>query len=153
MVEGGEFRSDLYFRLEVFPIELPPLRDRPTDIALIAQQLLTRICKRHGRTTHRLTDGAAKLLEKQLWPGNVRQLSNVLERAVILSDGESIGLPDLKPLLEVGGADQEEAQLRQALVQTDGDKRAAAEILGLSYRTLQRKIKEHDLEGFPKYRS
>jgi transcriptional regulator of acetoin/glycerol metabolism len=93
------------------------------------------------------------LLQAQPWPGNVRQLSNVLERAVILSDAESLGAPELKPLLRVGGTEQEEEELRQALSRTGGDKRAAAEILGVSYRTLQRRVKEHDLEGFPKYRS
>ncbi len=153
MVDAGEFRSDLYFRLEVFPIELPPLRERRSDIPLVARYLLERIAARHGREALRLTDGATRLLEQQDWPGNVRQLSNVLERAVILAEGDRIGSADLKQLFAVASGDEDKRRLKNVLDETGGDKQAAAELLGVSYRTLQRRVKEHGLEGYPKYRS
>ncbi len=152
MVEAGEFRADLYFRLEVFPIELPPLRERRSDVPLIARHLLDRLAGRHRRAAPQLTSGADDLLARQPWPGNVRQLANVLERAVILTESARLGAADLKPLLSSVGEEDEVEGLRRALRESDGDKRRAAEILGMSYRTLLRKVKEHDLGGYPNYR-
>jgi DNA-binding NtrC family response regulator len=152
MVESGDFRSDLYFRLNVFPIELPPLRERASDIPLLARHLLEGIARRHGVEPPRLEDSAAELLCEEAWPGNVRELANVLERAVILADGPVIRASDLRPLLRPLSGSGERDRLKQALVEADGDKRQAAEILGMSYRVLLRKVKEHDLEGVPKYR-
>ena len=152
MVESGDFRSDLFFRLNVFPIELPPLRERASDIPLLARHLLEGIARRHGVEPPRLEDSAAELLCEETWPGNVRELANVLERAVILADGPVIRASDLRPLLRPLSGSGERDRLKQALVEADGDKRQAAEILGMSYRVLLRKVKEHDLEGVPKYR-
>ncbi len=152
MVEAGEFRADLYFRLEVFPIELPPLRERRSDVPLLARHLLERIAGRHRRAAPQLTSGAEELLARQQWPGNVRQLANVLERAVILTESARLGAADLKPLLSSLGDEDELASLRRALSDAGGDKRRAAEILGMSYRTLLKKVKEHDLGGYPDYR-
>jgi transcriptional regulator with GAF, ATPase, and Fis domain len=152
MVDGGQFRADLFFRLDVFPIELPPLRDRRSDIPLLASFLIEQIAKKQKREPMRLTPDALELLEQQDWPGNVRQLSNVVERAVILTEGPRLRAADLKGALEpLGGGDDEE-RLREALLESDGDKKKAAELLGISYRSLLRRVKEHDLEGFPKYR-
>ncbi len=155
MVGEGAFRSDLFFRLNVFPIELPALRDRASDIPLIARHLLGEIARRHRLEPPRLDGEAEEILEAQPWPGNVRELANVLERAVILAEGPAIRASDLQPLLHplapltpAGERDR----IRQALVDADGDKKKAADLLGMSYRTLQRKVKEHDLEGVPKYR-
>jgi DNA-binding NtrC family response regulator len=152
MVDDGEFRADLFFRLNVFPIELPPLRERPSDIPLLAHHLLAEIARRHKAEPPRLEEAAAELLMAEPWPGNVRELANVLERAVILADGPAIRAIDLRPLLHPLAAPGERERLKQALVAADGDKREAAGILGMSYRTLLRKVKEHDLEGVPKYR-
>jgi transcriptional regulator with PAS, ATPase and Fis domain len=155
MVEEGSFRSDLFYRLEVFPLELPPLRERTSDIPQIAAHLLERIAHRHSLPTPRLASGAAKLLERQRWPGNVRELANVLERAVILGEGgEGGGLEasDLEPLLSGLDAALDRERVRGALESAEGDKHRAAEILGISYRTLMRRITEFDLEGFPHYR-
>jgi len=155
MVEDGTFRSDLYFRLAVFPIELPPLAERGSDVPLLARHLVERLARRHDVEPPVLTRGALDLLAAQPWPGNVRQLANVLERAVILAEEPRLGSADLEALL--GGAAAEPADerelLRRALVDSDGDKQRAAERLGISYRTLQRKVKQHDLEGVPHYRS
>ncbi len=155
MVEEGTFRSDLYFRLEVFPIELPPLRERPSDAPLIARHLLARLARRHGRPDLSLSPGAEKLLADHPWPGNVRQLSNLLERAVILSDGPRLRASQLETLLAAsagGGDDDERRRICDALDRADGDRRRAAELLGVSVRTLQRRIKRHGLEGYPRYR-
>jgi DNA-binding NtrC family response regulator len=155
MVEEGDFRADLFFRLNVFPIELPPLRERASDVPLLARHLLSEIARRHGIEPPRLEEDAAGLLAGQPWPGNVRELANVLERAVILTEGPAVRAADLNPLLRplttVSGS-AERDRIKQALVETDGDKHRAAERLGLPYRTLLRKVKEHDLEGVPRYR-
>jgi len=153
MVAAGEFRADLYFRLNVFPIELPPLRERASDVPLLARHLLEEIARRHRiEPPPRLEDAAAELLAAEPWPGNVRELANGLERAVILSEGPAIRVSDLRPLLRPLKAAGERDRLKQALVEAEGDKRRAADILGMSYRVLLRKVKEHDLEGVPRYR-
>jgi transcriptional regulator with GAF, ATPase, and Fis domain len=152
MVEDGDFRADLFFRLNVFPIELPPLRERASDVPLLARHLLAEIARRHHVEPPRLENDAAELLATQPWPGNVRELANVLERAVILAEGPAIRAADLRPLLRPLAGPGERERVRQALIEAGGDKRQAAEILGMSYRALLRKVKEHDLEGVPRYR-
>src|SRR5205814_2536790 len=90
MIDDGRFREDLYHRLAVFPIRLPPLRDRPSDLLPIARALLTRIARDLGRTAPRLTPAAEQRLRASTWRGNVRALANALERAAILADGNII---------------------------------------------------------------
>jgi DNA-binding NtrC family response regulator len=158
MVEEGRFRADLFFRLNVFPIELPPLRERASDLPLLARHLVAEIARRHQLPAPRLGEGAGELLAGQSWPGNVRELANLLERAVILADGPELRPADLEPLLGAPAvparlAHGERDRLRQALIEMDGDKRRAADLLGMSYRALLRKVKELDLLGVPKYRS
>jgi len=152
MVDAGEFRADLFFRLNVFPIELPALRERASDVPLLARHLLEEIARRHHTEPPRLDEAAAGLLAAEPWPGNVRELANVLERAVILADGPVLRAADLQPLLRPLAGAGERDRLRQALIEAAGDKRRAAELLGMSYRTLLRKVREHDLEGVPQYR-
>jgi len=152
MVVAGELRSDLFFRLNVFPIELPPLRERASDVPLLARHLLEEIAHRHHAEPPRLEDAAAGLLAGEPWPGNVRELANVLERAVILSEGPTLRASELRPLLRPLTGSGERDRVKQALTAADGDKHRAAEILGMSYRSLLRKVKEHDLEGVPRYR-
>ncbi|MEM6797522.1 MAG: sigma-54 dependent transcriptional regulator, partial [Acidobacteriota bacterium] len=154
MVQDGDFRQDLFYRLDVFPIELPPLRERSSDIPALASHLTRRIADRLGFEAPTLTPEALQLIERQPWPGNVRQLSNFLERAVIMSDGEMRAAELSELLRPTRGEDgSEKDAVRRALLQSDGDKQRAAEILGVSYRSLQRKVKDLDLEGFPRYRS
>jgi len=152
MAEAGGFREDLFYRLEVFPIELPALRDRPSDIPLLAQYLLDRLAERQKSSRRQLTDDALELLESHPWPGNVRQLANVLERAMIVGEGLRLGAAELGPLLSALGSGNDRQRICEALTQADGDKHQAAGSLGISYRTLQRRIKEYDLGGFPEYR-
>ena len=151
MVRRGEFRSDLFFRLEVFPIELPALRERSSDIPALVEHILERVCARMGRARLKPTPRAQELLQARPWPGNVRQLANLLERAAILCEGSTLRVGDLKGLLAPGDTDERRG-IEDALLASDGDKKQAAESLGISYRTLQRKVRHYDLEGFPKYR-
>jgi DNA-binding NtrC family response regulator len=152
MVEEGTFREDLFYRLEVFPIELPPLRERASDIRHLSQYLLDSLAERQGTGRRQLTEEAMRLLESQEWPGNVRQLANLLERAMIVGVGPRVSPTELRQLLSSSGGKGERQQVCEALEEADGDKRQAADILGISYRTLQRRIKQYDLGGFPQYR-
>jgi DNA-binding NtrC family response regulator len=151
MVEAQQFRSDLFFRLSVFPLELPPLRERRDDVPLLARHLLARLAERHGLGKPELTAGGGAALAQGEWPGNVRQLANVLERGVILHPGERLGPLELKEAM-LGAEQGERAEVESALERAEGDKRRAAELLGVSYRTLLRRVREYDLEGFPRYR-
>ncbi len=151
MTAAGEFRQDLFYRLDVFPIELPPLRRRASDIPHLARHLTAEICARLELAPRQLSAGALDLLAGQPWPGNVRQLANLLERCLILSERQTLDERDVEPQLQPA-AGGERRRIRRALRDAGGDKRRAAELLGTSYRTLQRKIRELDLEGFPKYR-
>ncbi len=153
MAEAGEFRSDLRFRLDVFPIELPPLRDRIADLPELAAHLLAKLATRHSRSPARLSESALRRLEEQPWPGNVRQLANVLERALILSNGDVLGeeLFDALPEQPDEAEERERRQLESALVAARGDKHEAARALGVSYRTLLRRVARHRLEGVGRY--
>lgn len=171
MVQAGRFRRDLFFRLDVFPVDLVPLRERASDIPILARHLLAGIAARHGGAPPvepvDLDEAANVLLSAQPWPGNVRELANLLERAYLLrSPGEAatrFTAADLKPLLrswqEPAGDERNDERedeierLRAALAETGGDKQRAAILLGMSYRTLQRRIQALDLEGYPRYRS
>ncbi len=161
----ASFRADLLYRLEIFPIELPPLRERASDIALRRAPSGRRDLRppeaRHRSSSRRT---ALALLAAEPWPGNVRQLANVLERAAILAPGERLSAEQVSRLLgRKAGADGEPPSatpvpggelelLRQALRECGGDKRRAATALGMSYRTLLRRIQEHDLKGYPRFR-
>lgn len=158
LIDEGRFRSDLYYRLDVFPIHLPPVRARRTDIPALARHLIDRCAERLKRESPMLGPDAAAYLRTQPWPGNVRQLANAIERAVILSSGNHLRRADFDTVPEpvdtgTPEADDERGRIRRALTEADGDKPAAAARLGISYRTLQRKIRALDLEGYPQYRS
>jgi two-component system response regulator HydG len=95
-VDEGRFRKDLYYRLNVFPILIPPLRERRADIPLLLENLLCELCQRHGRQVSGVTNRARQALLTHQWPGNIRELENVLERGIILADeGGAIDIPHL----------------------------------------------------------
>ncbi len=96
-VEKGNFREDLFYRLNVIPIKIPPLRERKEDIPLLAEFFLKKICKREGIEEKRFSEDAIKALVNYSWPGNVRELENLIERAIILSESEVIGREELFP--------------------------------------------------------
>ena len=168
MVDRGEFREDLYFRLNVVKIEMPPLRERGEDIVLLAGVFLREFAKENQRPEKSLTDQALRLLRSYPWPGNVRELRTVIEHGVVMCNAAQIGVEHLPEFLhEISSkivardntstndlqnklASQTELNLnaletraiREALASAGGNRTAAAEMLGISRRTLQRKLKE-----------
>ena len=152
MVSEGTFRSDLYYRLNVFPLRLPSLAERSSDVPELARHLVSRVAARNNVATPTIDPEALSRLADRAWPGNVRQLANVLERAVILSEGTRLTASDIAAVLDPLEGESEEAAVRAALERAEGDKKVAAGDLGISYRTLQRRIKRYDLEGYPRWR-
>jgi DNA-binding NtrC family response regulator len=168
-VARREFREDLFFRLSVFPVEIPPLRRRRGDVLLLADALLARYAAELGRRGLRLSEAARTALQRHSWPGTVRELQNSIERAAILCDGQEVGPqhlrldpPDdagpglgdvldltgpLKEVVERAGARAEEEAIRLALKQAGGDRDAAAALLGISVSTLGRRLRSSDAPG------
>jgi two-component system response regulator HydG len=163
-VREGKFREDLFYRLNVIQVVLPPLRDRIEDIPLLADHFVARYAAKNGKTIRGLTSAAMEALEAYPWPGNVRELENAIERAVVLSRGPEIDVDDLPESLRAGGAaraagrpgavegrtltvplgttmeDIELRVIRETLRQTKGDKSLAAQLLGIAARTIYRKL-------------
>jgi DNA-binding NtrC family response regulator len=155
LVAAGGFRPDLYYRISTYPVMVPPLRERPLDILLLAEWMLRRL----RGTAASLTPGAQRALQRYPYPGNVRELRNIIERAALLADGSVV---DLRHLPECFGADARTAAL-EGIAERDGDsplaraerdalraavlghrgsRRELAEQLGLSERTLYRKLRD-----------
>lgn len=134
------FRSDLYFRLAVVRLEMPPLRERIDDIPLLATHLLAMLARKHGVAVPPLTSEAMDLLRGHRWPGNVRELRNVLERALVLRGSEPIRAADVvahappSPIASAGEVERE--RVLEALRQAQGNREEAARLLGISVRTL-----------------
>jgi two-component system response regulator HydG len=160
-IRRGSFRSDLYYRLNVITLHLPPLRDRREDIPLLADAFLTRIAQQRGEAVKRLSPAALEILLVYDWPGNVRELENALEHAYILSRGEEVDAPALpervtqrkplplvsdrlpqNPTLEV----IEQAYISWVLQAEGGNKTRAAEVLGIDPSTLYRKLARYDAD-------
>jgi two-component system response regulator AtoC len=163
MVKAGKFREDLFFRLRVVEIELPPLRARPGDIPLLAQNFLREFAQENGKPVADFTADALAALMEFSWPGNVRELRTAIEHAVVLSRGERITRRDLPPSVRGGNPgtetkisegkglsvkDAERQLILRALKETDGNRTRAAEKTGMSRRTFHRKLHEYHLEGF-----
>jgi DNA-binding NtrC family response regulator len=153
MTSEGTFREDLYHRLSVFPILLPPLRERRDDIVPLAEHLLEGLSRAAGRAPPGLSETAKARLRAAPWPGNVRQLRNALERAMILCDGPTLD-EDLFVALRAPLADEsgevslekmEQRAIVRALEAVQGNRRAAAERLGIGVRTLYDKLKRYDI--------
>jgi DNA-binding NtrC family response regulator len=164
LIARGRFRDDLYFRLNVITIHVPPLRERIEDIPDLARSFLDRICRDNGLPPRRLADGAVHALQRYPWPGNVRELKNVLESTAITRPGTEVEDSDLPDALRgaspgderegpaAGVAslkDVERDLVRRALVRLGGNRTRAAHALGIGVRTLQRKMKAYgiDLDG------
>jgi DNA-binding NtrC family response regulator len=148
LVREGKFREDLYYRLAVIPVRIPSLRERPEDIPLLADHFLQRTAGQLQKKIESFDETATKRLLEHRWPGNVRELENAVERAATLARGTQITGDDLRIDLGLSGvstggvrptlAEVQDQYIRRVLEETRGDKRAAARILGLSVRTLQR---------------
>jgi transcriptional regulator with PAS, ATPase and Fis domain len=163
-VEKKEFRQDLYFRLNVVPILVPPLRDRAEDIGFLAEQFMQRMARKHGVRVTGISPACHAALRAHSWPGNVRELQNVIERAVILaSDGEDLqpehlgmvpasaiaGSNAAAAAIGVGGveiiplAELEKRQILHSVEKCGGNRTQAAKKLGISIRTLRNKLHEY----------
>jgi len=162
-VASKGFRDDLYYRLSVFPVTVPPLRRRRSDVLPLAEAFLDRFGRELGRKGLRLSEAARRALLDHAWPGNVRELQNSIERAVILVDGSQVEPEHLRlqppasagprladvldltgPLVEVrerAAVLAEDEAIRLALLAASGDRAAAAKQLGISSSTLQRRLK------------
>jgi DNA-binding NtrC family response regulator len=154
-VRSGKLREDLFYRLNVFAVELPPLRDRREDIPLLVQTFLNEFNTRNGKAVRAVDQDAMYILEHYPWPGNIRELRNVMERATILAEGEFIETRHLPPILLSRGEESlptvtlapgttvDEAERRLILLtleHTRNNKTRAAEILGISLKTLHNKL-------------
>ncbi|HVD91440.1 MAG TPA: sigma-54 dependent transcriptional regulator [Vicinamibacterales bacterium] len=171
-VAAKRFREDLYFRLSVFPITIPPLRERPGDVAMLARFFVERFCRDLKKKPFVLSHEAVEQLQLYRWPGNVRELQNCIERAVILADGDTIlprhlNLSFAAPLtdenpespwahVDMSGtlsevtrrvtSEVEKAKIIEVLVEANGNKGRAAELLQINYKSLLAKLKEHGIE-------
>jgi DNA-binding NtrC family response regulator len=149
LVAGNRFREDLYYRLNVFPVHIPPLRERKEIIPQLTEYLVKRLSVKIGRTITEIPAESMERLMSHQWPGNVRELENLIERAIILSRDEKLSFPFFGQAQEEPvGEDMksiEKRALENALRKTEGNRKAAAEMLGISLRSLQYKIKEYQI--------
>jgi len=159
-LEEKRFREDLYYRLNVFPIYLPPLRDRRTDILLLADHFLEKFNKEHQKNIRRISTPAIDMLMQYHWPGNVRELQNCLERAILICEGEAIKAHHLPPTLQTAESSNTQSKLSfdqaveavekeliiEALKKTNGNRTRAAEQLGLTQRIINYKIDRYGIE-------
>ncbi len=164
-IEKNQFREDLYYRLSVFPITIPPLRERREDIPDLAEYFVKRYCAEMKKPKKNISKEALALLDKYHWPGNVRELENTIERAIILCEGKSI-LPEhlairiptpneirlregagLKEVGQYAQAEAERALIVRILTQVRGNKRKAAQALKIDYTTLFEKIKRYSIDA------
>jgi DNA-binding NtrC family response regulator len=159
-VKKEEFREDLYYRISVFPIKLPPLRDRKEDIPLLAAHFLTKYAAEEGKEIHELSPEALELLMAYHWPGNVRELENAVERAIVLANPPEVTAADLPVSIRSLGEKKiyesdnklsnwierlEEDALRQALLECEGNISQTAKKLGIGRATIYRKAKKYGL--------
>jgi DNA-binding NtrC family response regulator len=161
LVEEGRFREDLFYRLNVVPIQVPALRERREDIRELAQHFLSRSAVQQGRTPQTLTEGAAQLLDSYPWPGNIRELQNLMERLATLCESQIIEESDLPLEFVVAGGLKREAEretslsaalnafekgyLKKVLSQNGWNRRLAAQHLGIGYSTLKGKLKDYGI--------
>ena len=151
LVAEGKFREDLYYRLNVFPLRLPPLAERADAILSLADFFRAKFSARFGKRVDRFSDAAQEALRRYPWPGNIRELQNVVERAVILArgviDAGHLNLEAPADCLPAGGElkDVERETIERVLRQSAGNRRQAAATLGISLRTLQYRLKEYGL--------
>jgi len=161
MVERGEFREDLFFRLSVVNLRLPPLRERPEDIPLLVRRFIDEFARENRREITGISAEALALLCRHDWPGNVRELRNAIEQMVVLSRDRELQVRNLPPAIRekvdpagvrpvsrgssLDVAANERLLIERALAQTKGNRTAAAALLGISRRTLQRKLRNENL--------
>ncbi len=151
LVKNELFREDLFFRLNVIIISMPPLREREDDLLLLAAHFATRFAEELGKTPPNLSDEVVHVLRSYQWPGNVRELQNLVQRLVVMTEGDVIEVPDLPPMMRFSAArgagldrtlaEVEAEHIRNVLACTNGNKVQAAKILGIDRKTLREKLK------------
>lgn len=154
MVNKGVFREDLFFRLNVITITVPPLRERQSDIPLLLSHFAGKFAGELGKKAPGISDNALQVLMNYAWPGNIRELENLVQRLIIMMDGTTVRVPDLPPFMRFSAmsgqtpfrslAEEEAAYIRRVLASVDGNKSRAAEILGIDRKTLRGKLKPFD---------
>jgi len=152
LVEKGVFREDLYYRLNVITIDIPPLREKEEDILLLVQHFALKFSKEFGKPTPRFSENALHVLKSYYWPGNARELENIIQRLVIMSEGDIIDVPDLPSLMRFSAlrgvgpnrtlAAVEAEYILSVLASVGNNKTKAAEILGIDRKTLREKLKK-----------
>ena len=154
LVREGRFREDLYYRINTVHIALPALRERKEDIVPLAQMFLERFAEKYHRPLTGIAPDAAAMLTEGRWSGNIRELQNCIEKAVILSEGRELTAKDIqlesaaKPIgttIKAANEAEEERLVREAMNRTDGNISAAAKMLGVSRPTLYAKLKKYGL--------
>ncbi len=155
LVENGSFREDLYYRLNVVNIAMPPLSQRKEDILVLVNHFTRKFAEESSRTPPSYSDDALRALMNYSWPGNVRELQNLIQQLVVMTDGDVIGVHDFPSLMRfsvnnTAGLDRSLAQveaeyIRKVLASVDGNKTQAARILGIDRKTLREKLKASDL--------
>ena len=161
-VTEGRFRQDLFYRINVINIELPSLRDRLSDIPLLAEHFLRQVCDENNKNVEGFSEAAMAALQAYRWPGNVRELQNIIERAVLLGKGQSVGLEDLPPVLVQNGPihvepagtrtlkealeGPERQIIREALECRNWNRHETADALGINRTTLYKKMKRLGLQ-------
>jgi len=158
-MERGSFRNDLFYRLNVIPIHIPPLRERVEDIPTLGMEFLERVSKKLGKTMRGFSSEAMEGMTRYSWPGNVRELENVIERTVILAKGDLIEMSDLPPNLKDGAAEGAEVKLSlyenerlyilKTLAECSWNKKLAASVLGINRSSLYSKLKKYDIGRNP----
>jgi two-component system response regulator HydG len=158
LIKKGLFREDLFYRLNVITIIIPPLRERGNDILLLAHHFLTQFAAESGKVTPRFSDEALQSLRSYNWPGNVRELENVIQRLVVMTDGDVIEVPDLPSLMRFSAlrktgftrtlAEVESEYILNVLASVDGNKTRTAEILGIDRKTLREKLKRTERSSY-----
>ena len=151
LVKKGAFREDLFFRLNVVSIKVPPLRERPEDIALLISHFAAKFADELGKATPAFSDETLQVLMNYSWPGNIRELENLIQRLVIMMDDKTIEVPDLPSIMRFSAmsvsvpfrslAEEEAAYVRMVLASVGGNKSRAAEILHIDRKTLREKLK------------
>ena len=154
LIKKGVFREDLFFRLNIINVDIPPLRERNGDIALLTGHFTAKYAAEFGKPAPEFSDKALQVLTHYYWPGNVRELENVIQRLVLMCEGECIDVPDLPSLMRFSPmhgsrldrslAEVEAEHIRNVLNSVDGHKSKAAEILGIDRKTLRMKIEKID---------
>jgi len=151
LVKKEAFREDLYFRLNVLTIEVPPLRERGDDVFILTRHFAARFAREMGKKPPHFSDQVLRVFRNYHWPGNVRELENVVQRLVVMNEGDVVQVPDLPSLMRFSGlrnasfdrtlAEVEAEYISNVVASVNGNRTRAAEILGIDRKTLREKLK------------